>query len=641
MIFYDFEVFAHDWLAVFIDMTRRTSHVIINSPGELRALYEANSKDIWVGFNNKHYDQYVMKGIMLDLDPKRISDWIIVEGREGWQYSSAFRQIPMTNYDVMPNPPVGLKTMEGFLGSDIRETEVPFDIDRKLTEAEIAQTVFYCRHDVEETIKVFMETVDDFNAMHDIVRAFPDMVNLSNIGDSEARITAKVLGCRRQDFNDEFDYFFLPCLRLKKYKYVQDWFASAAADCTREMKRIFADPGTKDRHKYDAGDPYWWSQHFYKRSLDTMVAGVPHTFGFGGLHGAPAEPVHIKGALYHVDVNNYYPSLLIAWGLITRAATNDNYPRVYMTRKELKYRQKHAATREEAGHLKKAQLPYKKMLNALSGAMKDKTNPAYDPRNNNCMCINGQLMLLDLIEHLEAIPGFRLVQSNTDGLIVEIPDTDEAFAWMDDICWEWEKRCSTPLCDIRLELDCIREIYQKDVNNYLWTGLDGSMERKGAYVKELSPLDNDLPIINQALVDYMVRGIPLEQTISQCDELVKFQKIVKLSGNYKWVEHEHCTPVEQTRGTRVIHKWYEYPTTTRYTYKSYRVFASNDPMDGRLLKNGGKRGKAEKFGNTPDHCFIHNDSVDRVKVPGNLDRQWYIDLARKRLEDFGVSDTGK
>ena len=22
----------------------------------------------------------------------------------------------------------------------------------------------------------------------------------------------------------EFDYFFLPCLRLNKYKYVQDWF---------------------------------------------------------------------------------------------------------------------------------------------------------------------------------------------------------------------------------------------------------------------------------------------------------------------------------------------------------------------------------------------------------------------------------
>ena len=226
MIFYDFEVFKHDWLAVFIDVTRKKEHVIINSPDELKALYEANRRDIWVGFNNKHYDQYIMKGILLGLDPKRINDWIIVEGREGWQFSSVFNKVPMINYDVMPNPPVGLKTMEGFLGSDIKESEVPFDIDRPLTPQEIEQTVFYCRHDVEETIKVFLQTADVFEAMHGIIQAFPDMVSLSNIGDSEARITAKVLGCRKQEFNDEFDFFFLPCLRLNKYKYkyVQDWF---------------------------------------------------------------------------------------------------------------------------------------------------------------------------------------------------------------------------------------------------------------------------------------------------------------------------------------------------------------------------------------------------------------------------------
>ena len=111
---------------------------------------------------------------------------------------------------------------------------------------------------------------------------------------------------------------------------------------------------------------------------------------------------------------------------------------------------------------------------------------------------------------------------------------------------------------------------------------------------------------------------------------------MKLSDSYKWVEHEHGEPIERTKGVRVIHKWYEYSTTDKYTYKSYRVFASNDLQDGRLLKNGGKRGKAEKFANTPEHCFIWNDSVEGVKVPQNLDRQWYIDLARKRLADFGV-----
>jgi DNA polymerase len=224
---------------------------------------------------------------------------------------------------------------------------------------------------------------------------------------------------------------------------------------------------------------------------------------------------------------------------------------VYKTRKALKFKQRHAASKEEAKKYKKAQLPYKKMLNALSGAMKDKNNSAYDPRNNNIMCINGQLMLLDLIEKLEVIDGFELIQSNTDGLIVQIPDTDEAFDAVDDICYEWECRCSTDQCDIKLELDVISEIYQKDVNNYIWIDEDGGLERKGAYVKSLSALDYDLPIVNEALVEYFAHGTRVETTINTCDELIKFQKIVKLSNKYKWVEHEHCNPIMKVTGVRV------------------------------------------------------------------------------------------
>lgn len=625
MIFYDFEVFKKDWLAVFIDVTRKTEQVIVNNPDELKALYEENTSNIWVGFNNRHYDQYIMKGILLGMNPKRINDWIILEKREGWQFSSVFNKVPMTNYDVMPNPPVGLKTMEGFLGSNIKETGVPFDINRKLTKAEIEETIKYCRHDVEQTIKIFLEKIDEFNAMHGIVQAFPNMVSLSNIGDSEARITAKVLGCVKQDFKDEFDYFFLPCLRLNKYKYVQDWF--------EEKKKEALAMDLQNCDKYDK--KLWYKS----QNLDTVVAGIPHSFGFGGLHGAADTPIHKTGQILHVDVNNYYPSMLIAWGLVTRAATNDNYHLVYNTRKSMKAKQIAAAKsgeKAEAKNWKKAQLPYKKMLNALSGGMKDETNPAYDPRNNNCMCINGQLMLLDLIEHLEAVPGFELIQSNTDGLIIWIPDTDEAFEMVDDICWEWEQRCSTDQCSILLELDNISEIYQKDVNNYLWVGADGSVERIGAYVKELSATDNDLPILNKALVEYMVHKTPVEQTINQCDDLIMFQKIVKLSDKYDWVEHEHCIPYISHIGKRTVKTVYEYLDKDKYTYKSYRVFASNCLNDGRLLKRKQVKSKGEKFGNTPDHCFIFNDSVVGVKTPPELDKQWYIDLAKKRLKQFGV-----
>ena len=636
MIFYDFEVFKYDWLVVCIDVTRKKEHVIINNPDELKALYEANSKDIWVGYNNRHYDQYIMKGILLGMNPKQINDFIIVQGGEGWQFSNAFNKVPMINYDVMPNPPVGLKTLEGFLGSNIKETEVPFDINRPLTQKEIEQTVFYCRHDVEQTIKVFLEKVDDFNAMHEIVKAFK--LPLSCIGDSEARITAKVLGCQKQNFDDEFEVEFLPCIRLKKYKYVMDWFKKNLEEIrdTISFNRELAASGQGKPPNEEI-----LKRDFYKnRSLTTMIAGIPHTFGFGGLHGATAEPSHFTGAIYHVDVGNYYPSFLLAHGFVTRAATNDNYKLVYDTRKSMKGKQiafAKVGNKAESKKWKKAQLPYKKMLNALSGAMKDKTNPAYDPRNNNIMCINGQLLMLDLIEHLEAIPGFELIQTNTDGLIVKVPDTDAAFEMLDDICWEWESRISTEKCSILLELDSIKEIYQKDVNNYLWIDADGGVERIGAYVKELSKIDNDLPILNKALVEYMVHKTPVEETINKCDDLIMFQKIVKLSSNYKWVEHEHCTPIQRKKGVRVIKTYLEYPETDRYTYKSYRVFASNDEKDGRLLKNGGKRGKPEKFGNTPEHCFIFNDSVEGVKIPPTLDKQWYIKLAKKRLKDYGVA----
>lgn len=615
MIFYDFEVFKYDWLVVLKDITSEHEYetVIVNDRDQLQHFYEEHQYDIWTGFNSRHYDRWILKAILCGLDPKEMNDWIIVQKNEPWLFSSLLREIEVNNYDVMPNPPIGLKTMEGFMGDNIKETEVPFNIDRKLTREEIDQTIFYCRHDVEETVKVFLHRIAEFEAQMGIVDAFN--LDLSAVGDTEARITAKVLDCRKQDPGDEFDYYFLPCLKLRKYRYVMDWF--------QDLKKTAPDPKGKN---FDLK-----RKAFYSQELVTNVAGIPHKFGFGGLHGAIDHPVHLTGYMLHVDVGSYYPSMLIAHKLVTRAARNDNYKKVYDTRMALK----------KAGK-KKEQAPYKKLLNALSGAMKDKTNPAYDARNNNIMCINGQLMLLDLIEHLEVVEGFELIQSNTDGLIIRIPDTDEAFEQVDDICWEWESRCSTELCNISLGLDIIQEIYQKDVNNYLWVDIDGGVERIGDYLKKLSPIDFNLAILNKALVEYMVHKIPVEQTINECDELIYFQSIAKLSDMYDYVEHEHGpSHMEQkyNKQGRKAGKKLVYDGRERSSNKAYRVFASKDPLDGRLLKcrtmADGTYQEA-KFGKTPDKCFIVNDDINGMKCPSKLDRQWYIDYARKRLNDFGI-----
>ncbi len=51
MIFYDFEVFAYDWLVVLIDLNAKEETVIINDPEKLKGFYEKQKGTIWAGYN--------------------------------------------------------------------------------------------------------------------------------------------------------------------------------------------------------------------------------------------------------------------------------------------------------------------------------------------------------------------------------------------------------------------------------------------------------------------------------------------------------------------------------------------------------------------------------------------------------------
>lgn len=566
LIFYDFEVFKYDWLVVLVDPLNEEKTVIVNKPEKLKEYYEAHKHDIWIGYNSRNYDVYILKAILCGFDPKEVNDFIIIKGCKGWEYSSLFNSIPLYNYDCMSKF-FGLKQLESFMGNDIKETSVPFNIDRKLTGAELAETIRYCTHDVEQTMKVFVANKADFDAHLNILKTFNLPIN--HISKTQAQLSALALGCVRKDHFDEWGLQFVDTLRISKYKSVFEWFKNP-------------------------------ENHDYNNKLEINICGVPHVFGWGGLHGAPNKPLHEKGLMLHVDVNSFYPSIMIEYDMLSRNVQDKSvYKKIYDTRLALK----------KAGK-KKEQAPYKIILNSTFGICKDQYNPAYDPRQANNVCVNGQLLLLDLLEHLEG--HCKLIQSNTDGLIIKIPDTDEAFEKIDDICFEWEKRTR-----MKLGLDVIKEIYQKDVNNYLWIDEDGNIERKGAYVKKLNDLDYDLAIVNKALVDYMAYGIPVETTINECDSFKDFQKVVKVSNKYVCGEHNG----------------------KQLNDKTFRVFASKDQNDTATYKLKNKNGvlMPEKFANTPLHCFIENGDINGKKPPEKLNRNWYIDLAKERLKQYGVT----
>lgn len=568
LLFYDFEVFKYDWLVVVMDMTAKKTNVIINSPEELEALYKANIKEIWVGFNSRHYDQYILKAILCGFDPKKVNDYIITKGNPGWKFSSLFRQFPLWNYDVMLNTDVGLKSFEGFMGNDIKETSVPFNIDRKLTPEEIAETVKYCKHDVEQTVQVFLKRTEEFNTMMYFIKHFG--LSMDYISKTKAQLAAEILGGNRKgaDFDDEFQFPILDCLHLNKYKHIAEWYANP------------------ENHDYS------------KKQDKQIVAGVEHTFAWGGGHGARAK-YSADGVFLIIDVTAYYPSLQKKYHFGYRVMNHpENFEFIHDS--NIAYKRKGD---------KKARQPFKIMDNAISGQMKQKSSALYDPMSNNSICINGQLLLLDLVEHIE--PYCELIQNNTDGIIVKLKDYEHDFDVLDDVVYEWEQRTG-----MKMDFDTyIGTIYQKDVNNYLLIDRKtGAVKAKGGYVMKLNDLSYDLPIINKALVDYMIHGIPVRRTIMECQDLREFQLVSRISSKYTHILY----------GDKPIKE------------KCIRVFASNNPADPGVKKVHAVRKTTAKLTNSPEHCFIFNDDVKSVPVPDKLDRQWYIDFANKRLSDFGV-----
>lgn len=562
--FYDFEVFMCDWMVVIINPIENTKEVIVNDRKALKRYYRHHKDEFWVGYNSRNYDTYILKSILLDMNPKKVNDKIIMQGMKGWQISDEFRDIDLLDFDIAPAMQ-GLKQLEGFMGNDIKETTVPFDLGRELTRPEITETIKYCMNDVEQTIEVFRKRKTEYDAQMDLINTFH--LDIERISSTKAQLSAKIIGCEKQERDDEFDLQIVPILKLDKYKYVQDWF--------------------ENPRNYN-----------YSNSLETEVCGIPHVFGWGGLHGCPEEPLHIKGRLFHVDVTSYYPSIMIEYDFLTRnCKSKKKFKEIYDKRVELK----------RAGK-KKEQAPYKIVLNGTYGICKDRYSSAYDPRQANNVCINGQLMLLDLLEHLEGYAD--IIQSNTDGIILRVADNDDAEKKMREICQEWIDRTK-----MGLGFDEIDEIWQKDVNNYIFRFKSGKLERKGAYVKELSELDNDLPIVNKAIVDYLTKGVLPEDTVAECNELKQFQKIIKVSSNYRmgWHNGKYLTD------------------------KTFRVFASKNSSDTYIGRCKTEGATIEKFANTPDHCFIWNDEVNGVGVVKNLDKRWYSDLAEKRIADFGIN----
>lgn len=308
-----------------------------------------------------------------------------------------------------------------------------------------------------------------------------------------------------------------------------------------------------------------------------------------------------------------YPSLMIKYNYFTRNIPNSmkkRYTEIYYNRIKAKKEGNKAIANA-----------YKLSLNSTFGTFKDKTSPMYDPKMANNICVAGQLFILDYVEHLSRIKSVQFVQINTDGVFFTYDGTQETFNKIDDATYEFEQRTG-----LNMEFENYNSIYQANVNNYVAIAPDGSVHAKGALFKEKNSLDNDMPIIREAVFNYVVHKTPIEDTIRNENLLWKFQKIVKLSGKYSWV----------TRKIRTVNNRMMGDESGRVDAKTFRLFASKDIMDDGLYKVKAD-GSAMRWGSTPLHVFIVNEDIHDMLCPDKLDREYYISKAyedAKRVTDL-------
>lgn len=583
LIVYDVEVFCEDWLVIFKDIETGKYTCVHNDNEELK---ECISEDcIYIGFNSKHYDQFIIKAICCGFTPqevKQVNDFII-GGGQGWECPMLrdffFR---FNNVDIKDDMQMGLslKAIEGHLGLSVEESTVPFDIDRPLTEEELKETAKYCIHDVDTTEKL-VELRKDYlkNKIH--IGKLAGLDEVKAMGMTNAKLTAALLKAEQKPHDDERKYVYPPNLKREYIPQEVFDFFDRMYDPEISDKELFSDKQT-----FSIGD-------------------CPGVVGYGGIHAAIPNYFFVESedrVIRNKDVASYYPHLMTLCGYTSR-----NIPSAKVFEDVLETRMKAKASGDKA-----TANALKLVVNTTYGALLNKYNDLFDPLMGRSVCITGQLFLMELAQHLYAdIPDLKIVQLNTDGIMVECDR--KYLPKLDEICDEWQSRTG-----FELEEDAVVRIAQKDVNNYVEVQEGGKAKSKGGYlVRGISTvgafnINNNACIVAAAVKEYLVNGVPVEDTINGCNDIFQFQLIAKAGVKYR--EAYHLVDGEKVPVQKVN-----------------RVYATKDERYGKLFKVKAENDSTAKIEMLPEHCIIDNDNHLTID---DVDKTFYIEMAKKRINDF-------
>lgn len=574
---------------------------------ELMTDYFLTEDIMLCGYNNHHYDDVIINYIidyhnrMTELHYENVTQSIFklsqiiisedIDTIKRWKYANYFDSMDLLTMMFSSKLRVGLKEMQLTMKyPNVQEYEG--DFNDYVTKEDIGKIVQYNINDVESTtslfnrlkdkgeidLRLFIEQEYGFNALSMDSVKFGETILAKKVCE-ELNINKRQL----EQMSSPMDMIPLKDVILPIIQYKNPILQKVLEDMRTQVVT------SKERKGYEN---------------KFVISNIRYSVGVGGIHSINTPEIFVpKDDEYigHLDVASMYPSFIVQYGWFPThlgKAGLDVYTQIYHERIQAKH----------SGQ-KLKNLALKLVLNSVTGKMQQETSWMYDPKSVFKIRINGQLVLLMLVDRLLE-RDCKIIQVNTDGVMF-IAKKDRESDIMESVS-ELEQ-----LTKLSFEADRYEAFYQYAVNDYFGvkdgfseTKDENMIEKKGMFITEsilgkgLSPV-----IIPKAVINYFLLNIPIEQTIRECNNIYDFLMGQRVAKQFK-VEYNN----------KYITRINRYYASTN-GYWLYKV----KEEDGEL-----------KFANmlTKSGVTILNKVEDTSTTNKKINYAYYISEARKIVNEL-------
>ena len=539
---YDIEVFPNCFHCLVSDSEshKKYKFEISNRKNQLEELidffYFKRVEHIMCGYNNHHYDDIVINYMIFFRNTMKRFDYLkicnslyylskaIIESEKTenidkikqYKYANYFYSFDLMTMLYSAAKQKSLKEVEILLGMDnVQEFEAGFD--QRLLDSEIDDMIKYNENDVDATELLLNTVKNEVDLRLEVEKEWGfDALSMSNIRIGEEILLRKsnLKGVALEEAKSKIR-------RVAKIEN-KDIILPFIQYSNPKLKEVLLD--VKNATCYPCKSDK--KQKNYEKKF--VLSNTCYSIGEGGIHTIN-EPRIFKPTddqyIGHSDVTSMYPSLAIIYKWLPVHLGKDFW-NVY----ESLYKERVIAKRNHDELKAKA---FKFALNSPIGKMQNESSWAYDPLNAYKIRMNGQLILLMLVDRLLSI-NCKIVQVNTDGVVYIADKANREL--IDQFVHEVEN-----ITKLHFDSDDYESFYQYDVNNYFGirkgysqSGDPSLIEKKGKFITEIGLNNSMTPVvISKAVINYFLTKEPIDKFVKEDKNIRDFLMSQSVNREFK------------------------------------------------------------------------------------------------------------